>query len=557
MSAAPRDDVNMRLIHAMTDYAALKIGKNAAIAATERALAKERVDDRTSGDPHAWVPLDALRAVADTLSAEVGGDVITDAITWIVPKRRDMSAMSLTALATPRMFYANIDRARSFFARHLDFDVELEGKSRARVTLRYRADVPRHAHSCEIARGVLHAVPLLFDLSPAEIAEHRCFAAGADACEYTVTWRDAPNATWIGAGIGAAVLAIGVLFVPTAWWVLAPIAGALAGRELRQTRLRRLMTRTTEEQRRVLDENEREFAARYDELRGANARLEERVLERTNELDRTLAQLREQNAYLRGAILELEKLKGELLDAGEDELLGDAVGELAHEFKTPLTVVSANLDFLEEGGPADIGELAEMTREMRTGVERMRTVLGWFVSIYRSTPAQLGPRELSAEVREAVAPLARQLGGTRLELDLHNACVAGHEGQLGQVVTNLVTNAARALGGRGVIRVEVRAENGRAILRVHDDGPGIAPELHEKVFERGFTTKRDGQASVSGLGLYIARTIVERHAGRISVRAGVPRGVTFEVDLPLLTEERDAPPKRASRSPGSDPDLLT
>ena len=554
MSEEVRGEINMRLIHALTDYAALKIGRNAAVLATEGALAKNLVDEATSGDPHAWVSLEAFCAVADALAVEVGDEIVTHAVTWVVPTRRDLSAMSLTALATPRMFFANIDHAREFFARHLRFEVGEVGRSTVKLALRYRAGLPRHAHSCQVARGVLHAVPLLFDLPPAEIEESTCFAKGGDACEYTVTWRNETPLHWIGGAAGLVVLAVGMLAAPSAWWALLPIFGFLVGREMRMARLRSLMTRTTEEQRRVLVDHEREFARRYDDLRISNERLEAGVLERTTALETTLQQLREQNQYLRTTILDMEKLQGELLDAGKNKLLGDAVGELAHEFKNPLTAVSQNLSFLEEGvPPGDIADLVDVTRDMRAGVERMRTVLGWFVSLYRSTPSQLSPLDLAAEVSAAVTPLVRRLGTAHVDLDLEPARIAGHEGQLGQVAVNLVTNAAQAMGGNGLVKVRVFAREGRAVLSVEDTGPGIPPELHEKVFERGFTTKRGGEWSGTGLGLYIARTIVERHAGRITVRSGAAGGATFEITLPLLAEERDAAGPQPSDAPASEP----
>jgi signal transduction histidine kinase len=552
-----RRDVNMRLIHALTDYAALEIGKNAAVLATERALAANQVDEATSSNPYAWVSLAAFRAVADALAGEVGRALVTDAVTWVVPTRRDLSAMSLTALATPRLFYASIDHARELFARHLRLAVAMEGRRRVKVRLEYRAGLPRHAHSCEVARGVLHAVPLLFDLPPAEIQESACFAKGADACEYTVTWRNETPLNWAGALVGVLVLAIGALALPSLWWALAPLVGFLAGREIRMTRLRRRMTRTTEEQRRVIVDHEREFARRYDDLRASNEGLERGVRERTTALETTLQRLREQNSYLRTTIIEMEKLQAELLDAGQNKLLGDAVGELAHEFKNPLTVVSQNLNFLEEGVPrGDIGDLVDVTRDMRAGVERMRTVLGWFVSLYRSKPSQLLPLDLAAEVSAAVTPLARHFGGAHVDLDLQPARIAGHEGQLGQVAVNLVTNASHAMGKQGIVKVRVHARDGRAVLSVEDDGPGIPTELHEKVFERGFATARGGEWSGSGLGLYIARTIVERHAGRISVRTGAAGGAIFEITLPLLADEREAAAAKPSDPPSGAPQRL-
>jgi signal transduction histidine kinase len=551
MSDPTRGDVNMRLLHALTDFAGLRIGRNLAITVAERALAEQEVDTHTGSDPHAWVSLEVLQAVADALAAETGAELITDAVTWVVPSRRDLSAMSLTALTTPRMFYANLDRARDFFARHVRFEVTLTARNRADVRLLYRAGLPRHAHSCQVARGVLHAVPLLFDLPPAELTEHRCFKDGADACEYSVRWKNERPVAWIGAAVGGAVLAAGMLVSPSAWWVTAPVVGWLVGRDILMSRLRRLMTRTTEEQRRVIADHEREFARRFDDLRGANELLESRVLERTSALERTLQQLREQNAYLRASMHEMEKLQTALLDAGSHKLLGEAVGELAHEIRNPLAAVSTNLQFLEEELPTDVGDLVDVTREMRMGLDRMRTVLGWFVSLYRSTPAHLGPRDLAAEVKNAVLPLLKTMPKAHVVLELEPARVAAHEGQLGQVAANLVTNAAQAMGESGAIMVRVGVRDGRAFLSVEDEGPGIPAELHQRVFERGFTSKSRGEHKGTGLGLYIARTIVERHAGRIAVRSAPQKGTIFEVDLPLLAEEREPISKRFTEPPSS------
>ena len=164
MTAPRHDDVNVRVLHALSDYAALTIGRSEATAACAEVLAKNGIDARTASDVRAWIPLGAFCAVADRLETLVGGDVVTDAVTWVVPTRRDLSAMSISAVVTPRIFYKNLDHARAFFARHVRFEVTMEAPSRARVLLRYEDGLPRHAHSCRVARGVLHAVPLLFDL---------------------------------------------------------------------------------------------------------------------------------------------------------------------------------------------------------------------------------------------------------------------------------------------------------------------------------------------------------------------------------------------------------
>ena len=104
-------------------------------------------------------------------------------------------------------------------------------------------------------------------------------------------------------------------------------------------------------------------------------------------------------------------------------------------------------------------------------------------------------------------------------------------GQLEQVVTNLLLNAreSMATGGAGGIRVRLAANDQGLQISVADDGPGIPPDNFDKLFDPFFTTKRTG----TGLGLPVARQIVERHHGTIDVRNGNGEGTVFVINLPL------------------------
>jgi two-component system nitrogen regulation sensor histidine kinase GlnL len=124
--------------------------------------------------------------------------------------------------------------------------------------------------------------------------------------------------------------------------------------------------------------------------------------------------------------------------------------------------------------------------------------------------------------------------------------IQGDEHQLCQVFTNLVINAFEALAGAG--RVRITAATGIAegeqtsdlpvpvptvVIQVVDDGPGIPPELTDRVFNAFFTTKAQG----SGLGLAIVRKIIDAHDGRIDVTTAPDQGTTFTVTLPVGAEE--------------------
>jgi signal transduction histidine kinase len=110
--------------------------------------------------------------------------------------------------------------------------------------------------------------------------------------------------------------------------------------------------------------------------------------------------------------------------------------------------------------------------------------------------------------------------------------IEAYPGELNQVWTNLVENAVDAMEGAGTLRVSVRADAGGLVVEVGDTGPGMPPEVVARAFEAFFTTKDVGRGT--GLGLDIARRIVEeRHGGVLSIDTG-PAGTTMRVTLPLV-----------------------
>jgi signal transduction histidine kinase len=120
------------------------------------------------------------------------------------------------------------------------------------------------------------------------------------------------------------------------------------------------------------------------------------------------------------------------------------------------------------------------------------------------------------------------------------ARIMGLPGQIDQVLMNLITNAAQALGERGgTIRVGARERADGMEVWVADDGPGIPPEVLPRIFDPFFTTKDVGEGS--GLGLSIVHGIVDRHGGKIDVESGPGKGTRFRMLFP-------APPPSAARA---------
>jgi CheY-like chemotaxis protein len=139
----------------------------------------------------------------------------------------------------------------------------------------------------------------------------------------------------------------------------------------------------------------------------------------------------------------------------------------------------------------------------------------------------------------------------RFDLPSEECAVTGDEGQLAQVFQNLVRNAVEAMPGGGVVGVQVSRQKGKrgdeVCIEVSDHGPGIAPEVLDKIFTPFFTTKDKG----SGLGLAVAFSIIQNHSGRIQVSAKPGMGTTFRVSLPALEGRESVPSPTHETRPGA------
>ena len=211
------------------------------------------------------------------------------------------------------------------------------------------------------------------------------------------------------------------------------------------------------------------------------------------------------------------------------------VADASHELRTPLTTIQGNAGLLARGpavsdevqraAAADIGaETARMTRL----VDRMLTL----AQADSGMSLELGPIELGAIVTE-VCRQARMVHHDReLKCAAVDVTVAGDEDAVRQLMWILLDNALRY--SRSHVSIELWIEGEWARLAVADDGPGIPPDERERVFERFYRADRARTGHGSGLGLSIARWIVEQHRGRILAGESAGGGGAIYVDLRLL-----------------------
>jgi len=252
----------------------------------------------------------------------------------------------------------------------------------------------------------------------------------------------------------------------------------------------------------------------------------------------------------RSAELSRQTLRAELMHASRLAVAGELVASIAHEINQPLGAIQANADAGEMmlASGADRREdlraiLADIRRDDQRASEvirRLRALLAKGEVEQRSFDLVEAVRDvervLSPEARRRGVALELRLPGSRLE-------VHGDRVQLQQVVINLALNAMDAVAGepeaRRRVEISMVREPGKIALAVRDQGPGIPAEHLAKLFESFFTTKRGGM----GLGLAIARTIVEAHGGRIRAENAPEGGAAFVVELPMPGRQ-EAPPSR-------------
>jgi signal transduction histidine kinase len=220
-----------------------------------------------------------------------------------------------------------------------------------------------------------------------------------------------------------------------------------------------------------------------------------------------------------------------------DEFLSVA----SHELRTPVTALQLQIQLLQRSAHRLAGEVPKHFATKVDGLDRQTRRIALLVNeLLDVSRMRLGKLELRYEeldlaevVREGADHLREEVGrtGSTLQLDLAPSPGRWDRLRLEQVLANLVVNAAKFGKGKPIL---VRVDGGttHARLRVTDQGMGIAPEHHARVFERFERAVPATNFGGLGLGLYIARQIVEAHGGEIAVESVAGEGATFRVELP-------------------------
>ncbi len=245
-----------------------------------------------------------------------------------------------------------------------------------------------------------------------------------------------------------------------------------------------------------------------------------------------------------GAILLLQDVT---LIRDQERSRANLIATLSHELKTPLTSLAIAAELLVEStGAAMAPRERELLDTIRDDIRRLQAIASNLLDASRSSAARIAVERrailLDRVVRDICRPLKLQADEKRINIEIISdderpIPIWGDPIKLPWVITNLVGNALRysPVGGRIALKLSRDATTAR--VTVADSGPGIAPELMPRIFEPYAQFPDDSsQMGSAGLGLHIAKEIVEAHSGRIYVESERGRGTTFAVEIPIREE---------------------
>ena len=246
---------------------------------------------------------------------------------------------------------------------------------------------------------------------------------------------------------------------------------------------------------------------------------------------------------LRESRAEIEHLHHTQMSRAEHlATLGELATGLAHEIRNPLAGIAGVIEIISRDLPATSPARA-VVKDVRQEIARINQIVSDLLQTARPHPPKVRKSDLNTTVEHAVM-LGRQQALAKsveitLEKDPSLPEIEHDSDQVHQLLLNLLLNALHAVDHRGKVAVAVRARGNAAVVEVSDTGHGIPPEELPHIFRPFYTTKGEG----TGLGLSLARRIVEDHQGRIDVTSTIGGGTTFSVVLPL---QRAPNPQMAS-----------
>ncbi|MDZ7879076.1 MAG: sensor histidine kinase [Saprospiraceae bacterium] len=267
------------------------------------------------------------------------------------------------------------------------------------------------------------------------------------------------------------------------------------------------------------------------------------ILDKTKEVILTNTELKKKSKELEETTQQLQAANDQLKEL--DHLKADFVTTITHELRTPMTSIKALSKILMDNPDIPKDQHNEFLEIIVLETERITRLINQVLDIekiqfnayeWKNEPFNL--TELTNRIYKGFQPVLDEKNiqhtfKTRLEQPV---LIKGDEDRINQVIVNLMSNALKFTNTEeGDLGISLESENGSAVLKITDNGNGIAEEKQSMIFER-FTQLYDptqGKPTGSGLGLFITKQIVTHHKGTIEVESEVGKGATFVVKLPM------------------------
>jgi len=229
-----------------------------------------------------------------------------------------------------------------------------------------------------------------------------------------------------------------------------------------------------------------------------------------------------------------------------DRIKNQFVATVSHEFRNPLTSIMLAIELLLSGRQPDLhGESLALAQAISDDAQRLTRLVGNLLNFSRMEAGEIKMELEKAVVAEMVEtasiPLALQLKAKNITLKViipdGLPAVYVDTTKATWILTNLVGNAIRYTPEGGEITISACLKEKKVFISVCDSGPGIHPRYHEKIFEKYAQVKGNGSSGGAGLGLAIAKEIVEAHGGKIWVKSDINKGACFRFTLPVNEKE--------------------
>ncbi|HMJ15280.1 MAG TPA: ATP-binding protein [Polyangiaceae bacterium] len=536
-------------LRAVFDEAAEVLGDGA----LAELLAEHGVARRDFEDPLVWVSLEFVEWLFATISERIADSDFVNRAAARSMRAQYMGPLHslVVGFGTPLFIYRQLPKMTRHLHNVARWEIEQARHGVVRLVLTPKAGSARERTNavCRFRIAQLRRVPILFDLPSARIEHPQCMVEGADTCVYDVTWDEPRRRSHAIAGLSIGALAgvaFGASMAAPAWSSCAlalalGLGGWAFGRVLMLRQDLRLRVREVDEHNHALDRVMRSNEQRFAELLEAKAEVERKVEQRTEELRRA-------GDKLGSALEQLQEL---------DRAKTDFFHNVSHELRSPLTLILAPLeDMVARRQPP--GGLENAYAAMQRNAQRLLHLINQLLDLakigagaMKIDPAPVQLIGLLDGIVRGFEPAAAKKG-IEIQLDAPETLpnVVLDASWIDSAVTNLIANAVRMTEPGGRVRIGLEDQGAEVAITVADDGPGIAPEDHKKVFERfaqGDTNKR--MVGGTGLGLVLVREAARLHGGDVSLVSELGQGATFTMRLPRrpVGTASIAPPGSAPR----------